>query len=89
MFELSTLKFAIFLSFTRKQKICQKWDQSTLLEFSKAEILKSESNIWEKVNKNRPIKICGRQPLKFLLGLFLNALSHLKSNTVNPRVHFF
>ena len=44
-------------------------------------------DIWDKVFKNGPSKICGRQPLKslkcfkgylpqILLGLFLNTLSH-------------
>ena len=33
--------------------------------------------MWDKVFKNRPIKICGRQSLKILIGPFLNTLSHL------------
>ena len=33
--------------------------------------------IWDKVLKNGLSKICGRQPLKILLGPFLNTLSHL------------
>ena len=46
--------------------------------------------IWDKVFKNGPSKICGRQPLKMyafkdcppqiLLGPFLNTLFHLKSS---------
>ena len=50
------------------------------------------NNIWDKVFKNGPSKICGRQPLKkfegvlpalgclpqFLIGPFLNILSHMK-----------
>ena len=33
--------------------------------------------IWGKVFKNESSKICGRQPLKILLGPFLNALSRI------------
>ena len=46
--------------------------------------------IWDRVFKNGPSKICGRQPLKMyafkdcppqiLLGPFLNTLFHLKSS---------
>ena len=36
-----------------------------------------EYKIWDKVFKNEPSKICGRQPLKILLGPFLNTLSHI------------
>ena len=32
---------------------------------------------WDKVFKNRPSKICGRQPLKVLLGPFLKILSQI------------
>ena len=35
------------------------------------------TNIWDKVFKNGPSKICGRQPLKILLGLLLNTLSRI------------
>ena len=34
-------------------------------------------NIWDKIFKNGPSKICVRQPLKILLGPFLNTLSHI------------
>ena len=33
----------------------------------------------DQVFKNRPIKTCGRQPLKNLLGSFLNTLSQMPS----------
>ena len=35
------------------------------------------TNIWDKVFKNGPSKICGRQPLKILLGLLLNTFSRI------------
>ena len=35
------------------------------------------SAIWNKVFKNEPSKICGRQPLKNLLGPFVNILFHM------------
>ena len=35
------------------------------------------THTWDKVFKNGPIKICGRQPLKNLLGVFLNTLSQM------------
>ena len=37
-------------------------------------------NIWLKVFKNGPSKIYGRQPLKILLGPFLNTLSHIREH---------
>ena len=39
---------------------------------------------WNKVFKNEPSKICGRQPLKTLLGSFLPPLS--KINQVNAEL---
>ena len=48
----------------------------------------SDMKIWDKVFKNGPSKMCGRQPLKnlksygfpqILLGPFLNTLSHMKN----------
>ena len=33
--------------------------------------------IWDKVSKNGPSKICGRQPLKNLHGSFLSILPHI------------
>ena len=35
------------------------------------------SNIWVKVFKNGPSKICGRRPLKILLGTILNSFTHI------------
>ena len=32
---------------------------------------------WDQVFKNRPSKFCGRQPLKNLLGLFVNTSSQM------------
>ena len=37
-----------------------------------------KDNTWDKVFKNRLIKICGRQALKISLGPFLNILSQMK-----------
>ena len=37
-----------------------------------------ENHKWDKVLKNGPSKICGRQPLKSLLGPFLNTLSQMR-----------
>ena len=35
----------------------------------------NDSDIWDKVFKNGLSKVCGRQPLRILLGPFLNTLS--------------
>ena len=40
-------------------------------------------NIWGKVFKNEPSEICGRQPLKSLLGPFLHTMSHITVNINN------
>ena len=50
-------------------------------------------NIWDKVFKNGPSKICGRQPLKNvkgygLLGPFLNTLSHLRLIITSAILYF-
>ena len=41
-----------------------------------------ETNIWGKIFKNGPSKICGRQPLKNLLGPLLNTLLHFKDQNI-------
>ena len=65
------------VAFFRYKKLIKKIDQ----RFS---LFLANISIWDKVFKNGPSKICGRQPLSFfkgclpqiLLGPFLNTLSH-------------
>ena len=47
-----------------------------------------DQNIWDKVFKNVPSKFCGRQPLKFLLGPFLNTLSQFSQPEITRRFSY-
>ena len=51
--------------------------KSTLKILVSYEKLKTKMMVWVKVFKNEPIKICGRNPLKNVLGPFLNTLTHI------------
>ena len=53
-----------------------------MMELFAKMVLKAPTRKWDKVFKNRPCKICGRQPLKNLrwyglLGLYLNTSSQI------------
>ena len=73
MQQIATKYHRIFVKYDTKsrsvleQTLYQKKKKNTSLIWKK---------IWVKVIKNGPSKTCGRQPLKILLGPFLNTMTH-------------
>ena len=67
---MQTRKKCLFGNFSRIDTLIQK-NESFYLKYQIARIK------WDKVFINGPSKICGRQPLRILLGPFLNSLSQV------------